>query len=111
MHMKKGDLVKNIIIIAVILVAVFLSQQPYFKKNSKNLFSQATKQINVYLVKTGDWLKAHIYPKVSGEVAKGGAVAQEEIKKQKNNILQNIWENIKNYFAEKFSKTFGTKVK
>jgi hypothetical protein len=55
-------------------------------------------------------LYAGIYPKASGEVSKLQDTAAQKITEQKNNIMQNIWGIIKNYFAEKFSKTFGTPV-
>jgi len=106
---QKG-FVQNIVIIVILLAIVFFSQQIYFRESGKNLYLQADKYARVYIGKASDWLKINVYPKISGEVQKGGVEAQKEIAKQKNNLLQNIWENLKKYSAEKFSKTFGTKV-
>ncbi len=108
--MNEKGFVKNIIIIIVLLTVVFLSQQTYFNKVGKTLYFQAEPQIKVYWVKATDWLKNNIYPKVSGEVELKRAIIQQEINKQKNNIVQNIWEKIKNYFADIFSKVSGTPV-
>jgi len=110
-HESGAGFIKNIVIIVIVLAVVFFSQSAYFRPIGKNLFLQIKEKTGVYLVKAGDWLKAIVYPKISGEVAKRGVVVQEEINKQKNNILQNIWETIKNYFAIKFSKTFNVEVK
>lgn len=106
MNISKRGFTKNILIIVVILAIVFLSQQAYFRPIIKNLYQQGNK----YLIEAQNWFKTNIYSKVSGEVEKRGEEAKKEINKEKNNILQNIWGKLKNYFAEKFSKTFGTKV-
>ena len=90
----------------LILLVVFLSQQHYFREYGKNLYSQIKPQIEAYWAKTADWFRNNIYSKVSGEVEQRSAVIQQEITKQKNNIAQNIWEKIKNYFANIFSKIF-----
>lgn len=104
--MRERGFIKNIVIIIVILVVVFLSQQPYFKPVGENMY--ATSQS--YWSKTVDWFKTNIYPRVSGEVTKRGEPLKQEITNQKNNAVQTLWESIKNYFAEKFSNFFGTKV-
>lgn len=95
---EKGFIVNIVIIIALVAV-VFLSQQPYFNEAGKKLYFQAEAQV-----------KNNIYPRVSGEVEQKSAIVQEEVTKQKNNFVQNIWGNIKNYFANIFSKTTGTPV-
>ena len=100
--MYKG-FVKNIIIIIVLLVLVFLSQQPYFSEIGKKLFFQAEGQVKTY------W--NNVYPGVSGEVEQKSTFIQQEINKQKNNIMQNTWEKIKNYFANIFTKLSGTTVR
>lgn len=92
-------MIKNIIIIVAILVAVFLSQQPYFEQAGRKLYSQTETQV-----------KDNLYPRVSGEVEQKSVFIQEEIAKQKNNFAQNVWGNIKNYFASIFSKVSGTPV-
>ncbi len=109
--MNERGFILNIIIIILILVLVFLSQQPYFRPTAKSLYTNTGKITSPYTSKIGDWLKASIYPKVSQEVANRGATAQQAITEQKNNLMQNIWENFKNFFAEKFSKISGTQVK
>ena len=101
--MNKKEIIKNIVIIIVLLTVVFLSQQPYFNEIGKKFYFQAEARVKVY------WNS--IYPKVRGEVEQKSAVIKQEIDQQKNNIMQNTWEKIKNYFAEKFSKISGTEVK
>lgn len=103
--------IQNIAIIAVILAVVFLSQQ-YSADNKENgAYSQIMAQTQQYISKAEDVVKTDIGGKVSGEVAKQKEHISQEVTTQKNNLVQNIWENIKHYFAEKFSKTFGTEVK
>jgi len=92
-------MIKNIIIVIAILSVVFLSQQPYFRQTGERLYSQAETQV-----------KNNLYPMVSGEVEQKSAFIQEEIAKQKNNFAQNVWGDIKNYFAGIFSKVSGTPV-
>ena len=108
--MNERGFIKNIVIIVILSAVVFLSQQPYFKKYGENLYSQIKPQVEPYWSKTVDWFKNNIYPRVSGEVEQKSTFIQQEINKQKNNIVQNIWEKTKNYFANIFSKFSGTQV-
>lgn len=108
----KVSFIKYIVLIAVVLILVFMSQQPYFSGIGKNTYIKETiKQVNIYWNKTTDWLMTKVYPKAGREVAERGELAKREIEKQKKNILQNIWETIENYFKKKFSEFFGTKIK
>lgn len=108
--MNEKGFITNIIIVIIVLAVVFLSQQPYFREYGKNLYSQIKPQVEAYWTKTTDWFRNNVYPRVSGEVEQKAVVIQEEITKQKNNIVQNIWEKIKSYFANIFSKVSGTPV-
>ena len=113
--MKNRRFIQNIVIIAVLLAIVFLSQQTYLRKIGnnlyfQNLYPQLKEQVISYKNSITDWFKINIYPRVNREVAEKGEVVKEEISKQKDNIVKITWEKIKNYFAEKFSKVFGTKV-
>jgi len=104
-------LIKNTLVIVIILVIVFLSQQPYFKNIGRIFIIKGTKQTSEYLAKTGDWSKANIFTQIGGEGKLFWSSATAEITKQKNNFVEMVWENFKNYFAGYFSKTFGTAVK
>lgn len=106
---SKGS-IQNIVIIAVILVAVFLSQQLYFKVVGESIYAEASKRGVEYWSKAKGWFGVSIYPRVSGEVGGIQSTVAKGITEQKNNLAQNIWEKIKNYFAEKFSNISGTKV-
>ena len=103
--------IQNIVLIAVIVITVFLSQQPYVKDFAKNIYSPLAKQVNSYLPKISNQFFASIYLKVGGEASSIQLSAQKEITAQKNNAVQNAWDNFKNYFAGKFNKTFDTQVK
>jgi len=107
---KNRGFIVNIVLIAVILAVVFLSQWEYLKPFGKILFSWGEKEINLYWTKTTDWFKESLYPKITGEVEKRGEPLKEEAITQKDNVVKNIWGKIKIYFAEKFSKISGTKV-
>lgn len=108
---KNGGFIQYIVIIAVILSVVFLSQQPFARPFGKSVYSWSQKEASNYWSKTTHWLGATIYPKVTQEVEKRGEPLKEEVITQKDNAVKNIWENIKNYFAEQFSKISGTEVK
>jgi hypothetical protein len=116
--MNEKEFLKYIVIIVVILALVFLSQQPYFREYGKNLYFQAKAQLKVYWLvywtKLTHWFKDNIYSPVysvvSREVEQKSTVLQQEINKQKNKIVQDIWEKVKNYFANIFSKISGTAV-
>ena len=103
-------LVKNILVITAILLTVFLSQSPYFRPFGEVFYKRGAEYASPYWSNASGWLKANIYPRVSGGVQTGGEVVSKEVVKQKNNFAAALWENIKNYFAEKFSKISGTKV-
>lgn len=108
--MKLRILTKNIIIIAVILIVVFLSQQSSFEQYGGNLYILGTEKVGEYWLKGSDWFKTSVYPKASGGAETGKEIIEKEIVKQKDAAAKNIWEKIKNYFAGKFSNLFGTKV-
>ncbi len=109
--MKSGGFVKNIVMVAVLLAVVFLSQSPSFRPIAQNFYNQANQSIGPYVQNGQHWFSANVYPRVSAEAQKRGEEASREIATQKNNAAQNIWDTIKNYFAEKFSKFSGTNVK
>ncbi len=106
--MYERGFIKNIVVIVIILTVVFLSQQLYFREYGKTLYSQIKPQTEAYWLKTVDWLENNIYSRVSGEVESKSTIIQQEINKQKNNIMQNVWGKIKNYSASIFSKFSGT---
>jgi len=56
------------------------------------------------------WVSGNVWSGVSGEVDKLKVPAQQEIVKQKNNFFQNMWGDLENYLAGKFSKISGTNV-
>ena len=86
---EKGFIV-NILAIIVVLGIVFLSQNPQ---------------------KMPEWVKTNIYPKISIEVQNRGGELAQQANTAKNNFAQNIWDEIKNYFAQKFNGIFKTEVK
>ena len=99
-----------LVIIIILLTVVFLSQQLYFNEVVKKLYFQAETQTKVYWTKATDWFNNNVYPMVSREVEQKSTFIQQEINKQKNNVVQNIWEKTKNYFKDIFSKVSGTQV-
>jgi len=103
--------IQYIVLIAVVLGVVFLSQQPFLHPYEKKAYAVVSEQANLYWTKASLWFTASIYPRVAQEVANRGEPLQSAVVEQKNNLAQSVWENIKNFFAEKFSKVSGTKVK
>ncbi|MSU60614.1 MAG: hypothetical protein EXS52_01715 [Candidatus Staskawiczbacteria bacterium] len=104
-------IILNVVILAILLGAVFFSQQAYFAPYGRTVYVKGVGQFNVYWVKLNYWANINVYPKISGEVEEGQAVVTQEITKQKNSLAQSAWESIKNYLAQKFSKLSGTEVK
>ncbi len=85
--------------IVIILVVVFLSQQPYFKATGKTLISAATNQAKSEAAKGSDWVGANIISKIGGEAQNGGDAIKVEANQEKNNVSQNIGQKISNYFS------------
>jgi hypothetical protein len=114
--MEIGIIAKNIVIIGAILGAAFLSQQPFFKSNSKNYFYSQGLKKDTAISKTGDWLKSNVFSKISGvggEVLKNTPTiesAKKEIETQKNNLLQNSFDSTKKFIAEKALQVLGIKI-
>ncbi len=108
-NLKRG-FVKNIIAIIIILVVVFFSQRPEFREYGKGLYSQVTAQGQSWWQGAYSYAEKNVFSKIGGEVGKGEEAVKEKITEEKNNFVKNIWEKIKNYFANIFSKTTGTKV-
>lgn len=102
--------IQNIVMIAILLAVVFLSQQSYTQTFGKNWATQIEKKSGAMWQKANDWFKVNIYPKATQEAQKRGAPLTQAITQQKDMVAQTIWEKIKNYFAEKFSTIFKTKV-
>lgn len=108
--MKLRIFTKNIIIITVILIVIFLSQKSGFKRSIGNLYSQAIEKYSNYGLGLKSWLMANIYPMVGRGADIGKEVVEKEVVKQKDVLTKNFWKKFKNYLAEKFSKISGTKV-
>jgi len=98
MFQDKG-FIKYIVIIAVILIVVFLSQQAYFRGIAKDIFLQGSDAAQNYLAKGSNWARDVIFPKINGEVQKRGDMIKNEINQEKEKISQTIVEKIKNYFS------------
>ena len=104
--------IKYIVIIVVILVLIFLSQQGYLNFIGKSPYvKEAIKQANVFWTKAVNWFDTKVYPIITTEVAERGEQVKGEVEKQKKNFLQHAWETIEGYFKTKFSEFFGTELK
>lgn len=88
-----------IVIIIIILTAIFLSRQPFFRERVKSLFEPLSNTIQNYLKNGSDWVVDSFYPKISGEVEKRGDAIKQEIDAEKEKISQTIGEKIKEYFS------------
>src|SRR3989344_6932379 len=100
--MKLAVFIKNIIIITVILTIVFLSQASDLGRFGNGLYIQTTEKISEYGLKSSNWFKVNIYPRIGGGVEKGKESIEKEVNKQKDVAVKSVWEKFKNYFAEKF---------
>ncbi|MCX6721858.1 MAG: hypothetical protein NTY04_01570 [Candidatus Staskawiczbacteria bacterium] len=100
--MEKSFLFSLVGIIIVLAIA-FFSQQAFSRGVGNSLISGATDQIKAYVSKGASMAISAIYPKISGEVQKRGEAIKSEVNQQKENIANNISENIgkkiSNYFS------------
>lgn len=108
--MKVGVFLKNGGVIGLILLMIFLSQQPYFKDVSKNFTFPFLKKGNGYFSNAPlDWLRANVYPRVALEAEKRGEEVQEEITHQTEEVKQSALDSFRNYTAEKLLNVLGVK--
>ena len=98
MQQEKG-FIKYIIIIAVIIVFVFLSQQAFSRGFIKPLVSDATDQVGAYVAKGSNWVASKVYPKIAGEVQSRGDAIKNEVNAEKEKVSENILQKVGNYFA------------
>ena len=101
--MEFNIIIRNLVIIVAILGIAFLSQLPDLRYVGKKWYPEAKE-------KTYGWLGLNLYPKIVGDLQKKGEEVKQGAIDVKDNFFISIWENIKKYFAEKFTQTFGTKV-
>ncbi len=104
--MKERGIIQSISIIIIILVIVFLSQQPYFRKVGENVYNQTVPQVGSYWSKADNWARANIYPKISDIYSKVSSGAQDrgesiknDLNQEKQKVSENFGEKIKNYFS------------
>lgn len=88
-----------IILIAVILFLVFLSQNAISGKFGGAMISGATDQASEYLTKGSNWVSSNIYSKITGEVEKRGEEIQNELNQQKEKVTEGIINKVENYFS------------
>ncbi len=92
MRQERGFIL-NIVAIIVVLCIIYFSQyrgDPNLRMPSESM---------------------NIFSKFSVELQKRGEELTKQANTAKNNIAQNIFEGIKNYFAQKFNYIFKTDVK
>ena len=113
-NFRNGEgFIAYIVIVAVILAVVFLSQVftlPFEKMKTQQPLLFISEKVKLYWLDATSWIGKNIYPRVSKEVEDRGGALKDEVEKQKDIAAQSIWEKIKNYFAGKFSSISGTKV-
>lgn len=99
--MQKQGFIKYFIVIGVLLTAVFLSQRVdlFEKKQTFSFTSGAVSQAQTYLGDGSKWLTDKIYPNVSSEAQKRGAMVVSGVNEQKEKVSESITKKIKNYFS------------
>jgi hypothetical protein len=102
----KNGFIKNILVIIIILVAVFFSQQPDFREYGNNFYNQARAQGQSWWQGASSYAKQNVFSIVGGEVEKRKDVVQDELQQEKNKISENIWQKTKNYFSDTIFKIF-----
>lgn len=97
--MNEKGFIQYIVIIAVILALVFLSQKLFSHSNESTFITKATDQVKAYLATGSNWAMSKIYPTISGEVQKRGDMIKNEVNQEKNKVSENIGQKISNYFS------------
>ena len=98
MQQEKG-FIQYIVIVAVILGAVFLSQQANIREIGKNLASKASGAVGGYWAKGSNWATNEVYSKVNKEVQKRGEIIKNEVSSEKEKISENILQKAGDYFS------------
>jgi len=101
-NQNKGGFLKYFIIILVILVALFLSQQAYLQEWGKTVVSNTQQKAGAYLSKGSNWAVDNVLPQVNDKVQSGGEVIQNGVDNSTQNISdakETITEKISNYFT------------
>lgn len=97
--MDKKIIIKYIVIIAVILIVIFLSQQAYSRSIGKTFIYAAANQAASYLAKGTSWAASNIMPKINGEVQSRGVILQNAANQETKKVSENIGTQIGNYFS------------
>lgn len=92
-------IISYILIIAVILIIVVLSQMPFFGQWGKRATSKITEPVQNYLTKGSSWVSGSIVPTISGEVQKRGEMIKNEVNQEKQKVSENILQKVGNYFS------------
>lgn len=90
-----------IVVIIVVLIGVFLSQQAISREIGKNLVSGATAQASNFLAKGTSLAMPNIdseVSKISEQLQNGGGVIQNTVEQTKEKI-SDAGKNIENYFT------------
>ena len=98
MQQEKG-FTKYIVIVAVLLGIVFLSQQSYAREFGKDLLSKASAAVSGYWAKGANWASDKVYSKVSEEVQKRGEIIKDEVNSEKEKISKNVLEKAGDYLS------------
>lgn len=95
--MQEKGFINYIVIIAVVLVIVFLSQRPDLLGKGKTFtfFSNAAKKAEAYLASGSDWVASRVFP----DIQKRGEMVKQGVDEQKEKISESVGEKIKNYFS------------
>lgn len=114
MQKNNAGFIKYIVIIAVIMAAVFLSQQSYFgksfgKSGQENILSQGLATVQSYAAKGSNWVSDKVFPSIGGEVQKRGDIIKEGVSKEKEKVSESVGEKIKNYFSGVVDSITGKK--
>ena len=100
-------MIRNIIIILIILAILFLSQQSYSGESGNNIYRKIEGWGKALWQTCKDFWDKNISDRITSEIGKRQRIAEEEIKKETNEIGQNVWEKTKDYFVGLFSGLFS----
>lgn len=97
----KKQFIKYFLIIGVILLIVFFSQNSNLLGKGKTFtfVDDTVGQAQEYFTRGQEWLASRVLPTISGEVEKRGEMVKEGVEKEKEKISETVGEKIKNYFS------------
>lgn len=99
---------KNIIIVILLLVLIYLGQQGYFGNIGASVYSKVYGYIISGYDQCRSFIQSHFFTKVTSEIEKRQNIAKEEIKDKTKEVTKSVWDKTKDYVSNFFGSIFNS---